>query len=59
MCIPPFSNNPEKYFIKMKLLNDKFDLKKLSMGMSGDYLDAINHSATHLRIGTSIFGPRD
>ena len=59
MCIPPFSNNPEKYFIKMKFLNEKFDLKKLSMGMSGDYLEAINHSATHLRIGTSIFGSRD
>jgi len=58
MCIPPISNNPEKYFSKLKLLKDKFKLENLSMGMSGDYLEAINYSATHLRIGTGIFGLR-
>jgi pyridoxal phosphate enzyme (YggS family) len=58
MCIPPISNNPEKYFSKLKLLKDKFKLENLSMGMSGDYLKAINYSATHLRIGTGIFGLR-
>jgi pyridoxal phosphate enzyme (YggS family) len=59
MCIPPISNNPEKYFSKLKLLKDKFKLENLSMGMSGDYLKAINYSATHLRIGTGIFGLRN
>lgn len=59
MCIPPISNNPEKYFSKLKLLKDKFKLENLSMGMSGDYLKAINYSATHLRIGTGIFGSRN
>ena len=58
MCIPPISNNPEKYFSKLKLLKDKFKLENLSMGMSGDYLKAINYSATHLSIGTGIFGLR-
>lgn len=59
MCIPPVSNNPEKYFNKLKLLKDKLKLENLSMGMSGDYLEAINYSATHLRIGTGIFGLRN
>lgn len=59
MCIPPVSNNPEKYFTQMKLLKDKFGLENLSMGMSGDYLKSINYSATHLRIGTGIFGQRN
>ena len=59
MCIPPISNNPEKYFSKLKLLKDKLKLENLSMGMSGDYLKAINYSATHLRIGTGIFGLRN
>ena len=47
------------YFSKMKNLNDHIGLKELSMGMSGDYLDAVKNNATYLRIGSKIFGIRD
>ncbi len=59
MCIPPLNVNPEKYFSEMCSLNKKLNLRELSMGMSADYLKAINYSSTYLRIGTSIFGERD
>ncbi len=59
MCIPPLDSNPEKYFIKMLSLNKKFNLKELSMGMSSDYLKALEYSSTYLRIGSSIFGERN
>ena len=42
----------------MNDLNLKLDLKELSMGMSSDYLDAIENNATFIRIGSSIFGER-
>ena len=47
-----------KYFTQMNDLNLKLDLKELSMGMSSDYLDAIENNATFIRIGSSIFGER-
>lgn len=59
MCIPPFNENSEKYFSKIKDLSDELNLKKLSMGMSSDYLKAIEYSSSFLRIGSSIFGSRD
>ena len=58
MCIPPLNQDPIKFFQELKLLNDNLELKELSMGMSADYLDAAKESATFLRIGSSIFGPR-
>ena len=58
MCLPPISNEPEKYFSRMSYLNKKFNFKECSMGMSSDYLEAIQYNATYLRIGTSIFGER-
>jgi len=58
MCIPPLNQDPIQFFQELKLLNDNLKLKELSMGMSADYLDAANESATFLRIGSSIFGPR-
>ena len=58
MCLPPISDNPEKYFLKMNFINEKLTFKESSMGMSSDYLEAIKHNATYLRIGTSIFGER-
>ncbi len=58
MCIPPVDENSEKYFKEMESLNKELKLKELSMGMSDDYLKAINYSSTFLRIGTSIFGKR-
>ncbi len=59
MCIPPFDHNPEKYFLEMQSLNDKLKLPELSMGMSADYLKAIEFSSTFVRIGSNIFGKRD
>ena len=58
MCIPPIDVNPEKYFSEIKLINENLNLKELSMGMSTDYLKAIDYSSTFLRIGSSIFGKR-
>ena len=58
MCIPPFTEDTSKYFIQMKELNDKSGLQELSMGMSSDYLEAIENSSTFLRIGSNIFGQR-
>ena len=58
MCIPPNDDNTEKYFSEMNDLNEKLNLKELSMGMSGDYLEAIKHNATYVRVGSKIFGTR-
>ena len=58
MCLPPFDENPEKYFFEMKSLNENLKFNELSMGMSSDYLSAIEYSSSYLRIGSSIFGPR-
>ena len=59
MCIPPFKEDSEKYFNKMEKLKNSLGLKELSMGMSSDYLNALNYGATYLRIGSSIFGNRN
>jgi len=58
MCIPPEPKNPEIYFKKLKLLNDKLGLKELSMGMSSDFIQAIENQSTYIRVGSSIFGDR-
>ena len=58
MVIPPNDNISEKYFTSMNELNNSLALKELSMGMSADYLDAIKHGATFVRIGSAIFGSR-
>ena len=58
MCIPPLNQDSIEFFQELKLLNNNLKLKELSMGMSADYLDAAKESATFLRIGSSIFGPR-
>ena len=59
MCLPPKNNNTKEYFIKMKNLAQKINVKELSMGMSNDYLDAAKHGATYLRIGSKVFGNRN
>jgi len=59
MCIPPANQDPDKYFKEMKILSTKFNLQEISMGMSSDYLKAVENSSTYLRIGSSIFGKRD
>ena len=58
MCIPPFNEDSKKYFIKMNKINEKLKLKELSMGMSSDYLEAIENNATFIRVGSGIFGER-
>ena len=59
MCIPPNDNNTEKYFFEMREINQKLNFKELSMGMSGDYVQAIKNNATYIRVGSKIFGARD
>ena len=58
MCIPPANNDPENYFKQMNKLNNDFGFSELSMGMSSDFLIAVKHSATFVRVGSNIFGQR-
>ena len=58
MCIPPEGVPSTKYFKEMNDLNKNLNLDYLSMGMSSDYLEAVKNNATHLRIGSNIFGDR-
>ena len=64
MSIPPFNERARDYFVELREIRDfleiKFgiDLPFLSMGMSGDFKKAIEEGATHIRVGTSIFGSR-
>ena len=58
MCIPPNDNNSKIHFKKMKELNLKYSLRDLSMGMSSDYIEAIEEGSTFVRIGSKIFGER-
>ena len=59
MCIPPINRDSKIFFKKMKNLNQDLNLKELSMGMSSDYMDAIEFSTTYVRIGSKIFGNRN
>ena len=58
MCIPPIDESPKKYFLELKNIATKNGLKNLSMGMSEDYKEAIHCNATHIRVGTKLFGAR-
>lgn len=58
MCIPPLNENPGPHFGLLRKIAERNGLCKLSMGMSGDFESAIRLGATHLRIGTAIFGER-
>ena len=59
MCIPPNVSNTKPFFEKMNQISKKLNLNELSMGMSNDYLDAAQNSATFVRIGSKIFGERN
>ncbi len=59
MCLPPINEDPRKHFLKLRDLATKYNLNYLSMGMSGDYQIALECGATHIRIGTHIFGERN
>ena len=59
MCIPPNVTNTKPFFEKMNQISKILHLNELSMGMSNDYLDAAQNSATFVRIGSKIFGKRN
>jgi len=59
MCIPPKIKNSKNYFSEIYKINTKINLPDLSMGMSGDYLEAAENDSTFLRIGSKIFGERN
>tara|TARA_Y200000002_G_scaffold25196_1_gene18982 strand:+ start:7075 stop:7728 length:654 start_codon:yes stop_codon:yes gene_type:complete len=59
MCIPPFNEDPKKHFLTLANIAQNFNLTSLSMGMSNDFETALDCGATHIRIGTKIFGERN
>ncbi|HVH79231.1 MAG TPA: YggS family pyridoxal phosphate-dependent enzyme, partial [Stellaceae bacterium] len=59
MCIPPHDEEPSPYFALLREIARRNDLPVLSMGMSADYETAIRFGATHVRVGTAIFGARE
>jgi pyridoxal phosphate enzyme (YggS family) len=58
MCVPPQGEEPSLHFALLREIARRNDLKLLSMGMSADYETAIRFGATHVRVGTAIFGTR-
>ncbi|SIS55468.1 hypothetical protein SAMN05421759_101388 [Roseivivax lentus] len=58
MCIPPVEETPSLHFALLKKLAERNGLDGLSMGMSGDFEEAIGLGATHIRVGSAIFGER-
>ncbi|MCV6601646.1 MAG: YggS family pyridoxal phosphate-dependent enzyme [Cohaesibacter sp.] len=59
MCIPPFDEDPGPHFVTLAEIAKRNGLDQLSMGMSGDYDKAIAKGASHVRVGSAIFGQRD
>ena len=59
MCLPPFGEDPIKYFNNLKKIASDNDLSNLSMGMSNDYIEALKCGSNYLRIGSLILGKRD
>lgn len=59
MCIPPEGEDSAPHFALLKAMAERNGLTGLSMGMSGDFESAIAHGATHVRVGSAIFGERD
>ena len=58
MCLPPVGEAPGPHFALLDKLARSLDLACLSMGMSADYAAAVSQGATHVRLGTAVFGPR-
>ncbi|MBT3357998.1 MAG: YggS family pyridoxal phosphate-dependent enzyme [Rhodospirillales bacterium] len=58
MCIPPFDDEPAFHFALLAEMARRNGLEKISMGMTGDFETAIRFGATHVRVGTAIFGAR-
>ena len=58
MCIPPIHEEASLHFALLKKISENCGLKYLSMGMSSDFEKAISFGATHIRVGSAIFGER-
>ncbi len=58
MCIPPLDEDPSLHFMLLQKIARRNGLSQLSMGMSGDFEMAIEFGATHVRVGTAVFGAR-
>ena len=58
MCIPPMDEEPALHFALLREIARRNGIAALSMGMSGDFETAIRFGATHVRVGTAIFGAR-
>ena len=58
MCLPPQGEEPAPHFALLRKIAERHALKKLSMGMTADYETAIAFGATHIRVGSAIFGAR-
>ena len=59
MCIPPEGQDPAPFFMKLAEIGKQNGLRRLSMGMSADFEAAIGCGASHVRVGTAIFGARN
>ena len=59
MCIPPVEDAPGPHFALLRKIAERNGLARLSMGMSSDYETAVSFGATHVRVGSAIFGHRD
>ncbi len=58
MCIPPIDEDPKLHFSMLKILANENNIKKLSIGMSSDYNEALEFNPTYIRLGTVLFGKR-
>ena len=59
MCVPPVDEEPAMHFALLRTIAERNGLSGLSMGMSGDYEEAVRFGATSVRVGSAIFGSRD
>ena len=59
MCLPPMTEDPTKFFLNLKQISTDNQLANLSMGMSNDYVKALECGANYLRIGSAILGDRN
>ena len=58
MCLPPNDDKTKTYFSKLSGLSKELGFREMSLGMSNDYLDAVDYGSTYMRIGSKIFGQR-
>ena len=58
MCIPPIDEEPTYHFSKLRILANENKINELSIGMSDDYMHALQFDPTYIRLGTILFGKR-